>query len=83
MKFYCLKLPVAEWVDYFANPVFDNPGIYVHIKRKILARPHLVFYKIKKLANIWITFNNNTDATMTSFITKKESEASAILDPPL
>ena len=48
----------------------------------MLARPHLVFYKIKKVANIWITFKNSSDAMMTSIITKKESEASAILDPP-
>ena len=69
-----------KWVDYFANPVFENLGI--HIKRKILARPHLVFYKIKKVANIWITFKISSDAIMTSIITKKESEASAILDTP-
>ena len=48
----------------------------------MLARPHLVFYKIKKVANIWITFKNSSEAMMTSIITKKESEASAILDPP-
>ena len=34
------------------------------------------------LANIWITFNSSSDAMMTSFITKKESDTSAILDPP-
>ena len=48
----------------------------------MLARPPLVFYKNKMLANIWITFKNSSDAMMTSIITKKESEASAILDPP-
>ena len=48
----------------------------------MLARPPLVFYKNKKVANIWITFKNSSDAMMTSIITKKESEASAILDPP-
>ena len=52
------------------------------MKRKILVRPHLVFYEIEKLVNMCLIFNNSSDAMMTSFITKKESEASAILDPP-
>lgn len=29
-----------------------------------------------------IFFNNSSDKTMTAFITKKEMETSAILDPP-
>ena len=75
-----LNCQVVESGDYFANQVLKNPGI--HIKRKILARPSLAFYKNKMLASIWITFNSSSDAMMRSFITKKESDTSAILDPP-
>ena len=39
--------------------------------------------KIKKLASIWIIFNKIHEVWMTSFITKKELETPAILDPPL
>ena len=49
----------------------------------MLARPPLVFYKNKMLANVSIAFKNSSDAMMTSIIIIiKESEASAILDRP-
>ena len=69
-------------LDDFNVSSIKTANLGIHIKRKMLARTHLVFYKIKKVANIWITFKNSSDAMITSIITKKESEASAISDPP-
>ena len=51
-------------LNSFAKSKFQNLAKNLNSK---------VFHKIKKLANMWITFNNSSDVMMMSFITKKET----------